>query len=317
MQEILMYSFLIVAGLNIGAQLTTSIAARTSPRKIKKKISWWSVKTHRKLIVKSEIAGVLLAVALVVLSLFVQRITQRNTSERIEKALTRIPLNRNLSEIEISYTPSQKKWDEIARAYSKIKSPESDLPYANASMKAESDGDYWKIDFEPTAVPDGYKKLHRLSTKDNPLFVAVLKEALIGLRILWGNGTETTVSPDQAYYPSALFVSRQKVSFILRPPLVVWSLNELYDNPVVTFFGKDYPIELPETFTVHSLDPGVALEQTIELGWLKRTASEPSKKPSDIFDLYMNRQKSGPHRLLVKFAVFDPRSGRQYVPPGN
>jgi TolA-binding protein len=239
--------------------------------------------------------------------------------------LSRIPLNRNLMGIEISYSPTQEKWNEIARAYNRIKSPEPDLPYANAPMIAESDGEYWKIDFEPTLIPPyitpdgrrmgGYKKLRKLSTKDNPLFTVVLREALIGLRILWGNGTETQLSPDQAYYPSAMYVSRKRISFILRPPLVLWSLNELYDNAVVTFFGKDYPIDVPTTFTIHSLDPGVALDQTIELDWSKRIIPKPPDVPS--YDQFMNRKISGPHRLMVKFDVFDPRSGRRYFRPAN
>jgi len=237
------------------------------------------------------------------------------------KLLNRIPLNRYLSGIEISYTPSEKKWKEIEKAYGEITSPETDLKYVDAPMKAESDGEHWKIDFEPALIKGngrtfrgkpigGYKKLHKLSTKTNPLFEAVLREALIGLRILWSNGTETVLSPEQDYYPSAMYVSQKKISFILRPPIVLWNLNEIYDDAFVTFFGKDYPIELPKTFTIRSLDPGVALNQTIELNWAKRTDPNP-------YDLQMNPKTSGPHPLMVAFDVFDPRSGRRYFRPAK
>lgn len=238
--------------------------------------------------------------------------------------LKRIPLNRNLEGIEISYVPSEEKWNEIKRAYSKIKSPESDLPYHNAPMIAESDGDHWNIDFEPTEVrgepiktPNGLviqvggnKKLPKTSTTKNKLFEEVLNQALLGLRIQWGNETDTVLNQQQDYYPSAIHISRDRIKFIIRPPLVLWNLNELKTRAQVTFFGQNYPVDhLPQNFTIRSLDPGVKLEQTIALDWKDR---ERSKFPS--YDEQVYPRISGPHPLAVTFQMFDPGTGRPVLP---
>ena len=238
--------------------------------------------------------------------------------------LKRIPLNRNLMGIEISYTPSEEKWNEIKRAYSKIKSPEPDLPYYNAPMIAESDGDHWNIDFEPTEVKGepiktldglviqvgGNKKLPKTSTTKNKLFEEVLNQALLGLRIRWGNGTDTVLNQQQNYYPSAMHISRERIKFIIRPPLILWNLNELKNKAQVTFFGQNYPVDhLPQNFTIRSLDPGVKLAQTIQLNWRDR---ERPKFPS--YDEQVNPRTSGPHTLDVSFEVFDPSSGRPVLP---
>jgi hypothetical protein len=238
--------------------------------------------------------------------------------------LKRIPLNRNIMGIEISYVPAKEKWNEIKRAYSKIKSPEADLPYYNAPMIAESEGDHWNIDFEPTEVKGepiktpngdlipvgGNKKLPKTSTTKNKLFEEVLNEALLGLRIHWGNGTDTMLNQQQNYYPSAMYISRERIKFIIRPPLVLWNLNELKNNAQVTFFGQNYPVDhLPQNFTIRSLDPGVKLEQTIPLDWKDR---ERQKFPS--YDEQVNPRTSGPHKLAVTFEVFDPGSGKPVLP---
>lgn len=235
--------------------------------------------------------------------------------------LNRIPLNRNLSEIEISYTPSKEKWRQIAVAFNKIKSPEPDLPYADAPMNAEIDGDHWKIDFEPTQIKGeefivlpngtrvrkgGNKKLPKVSTRENPQFEEVLRQAFFGMKIAWGNGSNTVLDPDDKYYPSAMHVSQSTIKLILRPPLVLWSLNEIDENPVITFFGQDYPLSLPENLTIRSLDPSVVLDQNIQLNWVTRVQSDPPT-----YDQQKYRKFSGAHDLDVYFAVFDPSSGKR------
>lgn len=248
-----------------------------------------------------------------------QGITGRQSGEL--KLLNRIPLNRNLLGIEISYSPTKEKWDRIAIAYRKVNSPEPDLPYDKAPLLAERDGDHWLIDFEPAPVKPGTlktrqgvvirtggnKKLHKLSTRDNRFFEDVLKEALIGLRIVWGNNTETVLNAEQDYLPSAMYVSQNEIRIILRPPLVVWNLNELNQNASVKFFGKDYPIDLPETFTIRSLDPGVSLNETITLNWQKRPLPKPPDFPP--YDQQVNRKESGPHHLKVRFNEIDAITG--------
>lgn len=254
-----------------------------------------------------------------------QGILARQSGEM--KLLNRLPLNRNFQGIEISFTPSNAQWREIARAYREIKSPEEKLPYVNAPMLAESDGDHWKIDFEPTLVKtenpnyplpeEGYIKLHKLSSKDNPLFEGVLRRALLGLVVVWGNKTETAFDPVQDYYPTAIYVSLKTIKFILRPPQVFLTLNELYDNPRVTFYGTDYslgpdyPLDLPKELTIRSLDPGVELEQKIQLNWSRRKSSEPVSP----YYKALYPKVSGPHVLGVTFHQFDPVSGSESLRP--
>jgi hypothetical protein len=245
--------------------------------------------------------------------------------------LNRLPLNRNFLGIEISFTPSNTQWRQIVSAYREIearelKSPEGNLRFENAPMIAESDGDHWQIDFEPALVKtknpnyplpeEGYKKLHRLSSKNYPLFDSVLKRALLGLTIEWSNNTKTVFDPVQDYYPSAIYVSQHKIKFFLRPPQLLLTLNELYDNPRIKFYGTDYslspeyPLDLPKEFTIRSLDPGVELEQTIQLDWANRKSSEPQS-----YDKSLHPKVSGPHVLGVKFHQFDPVSGRGSLRP--
>jgi len=225
------------------------------------------------------------------------------------KFLSRLPLNRNLAGIEISYKPSKRKWDQIAAAYSKIVSPQPDLEYVDAPMIAENHGDYWNIDFEPAEVrpkgrvPAGQKKFLKLTTKENALFEEVLQKALLLLRIRWGNGSSTVLDPDQKYYPSAMYVSHDEIRIILRPSLVVWNLNEIDENSVITFFG---PTEPPENFTIHSLDPGVVLKETIQLDWKTR----PFSRPTATYDELRYRKCSGPHTLSIQFDEIDPGSGK-------
>jgi hypothetical protein len=235
------------------------------------------------------------------------------------KLLGRLPLNRDLAGIEISYTPSKQKWDKIAEAYKKIKSPQSDLKYVDAPMIAENKGDYWNIDFDPAEVsevqaqgklvPAGKKKFVKLTTKENPCFEEVLQKALFVLRIRWGNGSSTVLDPDQKYYPSAMYVSRDEIRIILRPSLILWNLNEIDEGAVITFFGPNDP---PENFRIHSLDPGVVLDQTIKLNWSTRPWSRPAT-----YDEQRYRKCSGPHPLFVQFDEFDPGSGKHYLRPTN
>jgi hypothetical protein len=235
------------------------------------------------------------------------------------KLLNRIPLNRDLLGIEFSYSPSREKWARIADAYKKIKSPEPDLPYVNANMVAERDGEHWNLDFEPASIIGGIvqtprgprqiggsKKLHKLSTKNNQLFEEVIKEAMLGLRIQWGNGTNTVLHWNQDYYPSAMYISQHKIKYILRPPLILWNLNQLKHNAKISFFGHDSnQVALPEKFTICSLDPAVILKQTVQLNWSRRVRSNPPT-----YDELVNPQASGPHPLIVQFDVFNLSSSR-------
>jgi hypothetical protein len=108
-------------------------------------------------------------------------------------------------------------------------------------------------------------------------------------------------------YPTANYVTHDKIALIRRPPKVLWNLNDLKDSPTVKFYGRDYPVALPPSFTIRSLDLEVAFDQTIQLDWKKR------EKNTD-FDYQMNRQVSGPHKLITVFKVaniFSPRSNHR------
>jgi hypothetical protein len=233
--------------------------------------------------------------------------------------LDRLTLNHDLSGIEISFTPSQERWEKIAIAYRKTTAPpEQDVSYVDAAMMAERDGEHWRIVFKPIEVKTkivkgnkegGSKSVPKLSTadKNNRAFEDVLREAALGLRIAWGNGTETALEPWSEDYPSAIYVSRNRIALVIRSPLVLWNLNELKDDlknnhkPTVTFYGRDFPIALPESFTIQSLDPAVLLDQTIQLNWKFRGKSTEHEQK-------MNRQSSGPHELDIAFKFGGPFS---------
>jgi hypothetical protein len=238
--------------------------------------------------------------------------------------LNRLTLNQNLSGMELSFTPPPEQWNRIAAAYRLIESPEQDVSYSDAAMMAERVGDHWKIDFEPVAVKEriietpkgpmrigGNKKFRKLSTSDlkNKAFEEVIKEASLGLRIEWGNGTQTALEPRDDDYPSAIYVSHNKIGLILRPPLVLWNLNELKHNAKATFYGRDYPVPLPASFIIRSLDPAVILNQAVELNWRKR---ESTQAPP--YEMQMNPKISGPHSLSVDFSFFGPLAGKPYIP---
>lgn len=211
--------------------------------------------------------------------------------------LNRLTLNHNLSGIEVAFTPSRERWKKISAAYGRTNAPpQQGVSYIDAAMTAERDGDHWRIVFDPIKLKEGNKKLDRLTTADanNKAFEDVLNEALLGLRIEWGNGTNTALEPWSKDYPATIYVSHEKIALTLRPPLVLWNLNELKDNPTVKFYGRDYPTALPPSFTIRSLDPAVAFNQTIQLDWKKRAKSTD-------YDFQMNRQVSGPHKLGIAF----------------
>lgn len=216
--------------------------------------------------------------------------------------LNRLNLNHNLSGIELSFTPSRERWNRIALAYLGTKSPpQQGVSYIDAPMTAERDGDHWRLAFGPIDMKEGNKKLDRLSTAEaaNKAFEDVINEASLGLRIEWGNGTNTTLEPWSQDYPSAIYVSHDRISLTLHPPLVSWNLNELKDNATVKFYGRDFPIELPPSFRIRSLDPAVAFNQTIQLDWKFRGKSRD-------YEQQMNRQSSGPHKLNIVFKFVGP-----------
>jgi hypothetical protein len=238
---------------------------------------------------------------------------QKETLKRLIEAqsgeillLNRLPLDRNLKGIELSFTPSRERWNAIALAYKGTVPPEQGVSYIDAPMMAEREGDHWRITFGEIKSREGNKMLGDLSTADpnNKAFEKVIDAASLGLRIEWGNATTTAFEPMRQRYPSAIYVSHDSIALILRPPLLLWNLNALNDDmranhkPTVTFYGRDYPVALPTGFRIRSLDPAVVLDQTIPLDWKNRGKSRDPEQQ-------MNRQVSGPHRLSIAFSRLD------------
>lgn len=251
-----------------------------------------------------------------------QRSTQLIEAQKREiELINRLTLNHNVMGIELSFQPNAERWVRIAGELRRMVSPEPDLPYSGAPFLAERDGDHWRIDFEPVLINTGrvlqtprgpvplggWKKLPKVHTSDPKYkgFEAALDEACPGIAMEWGNSTTTELEPRQKDYPSAIYVSRNKIALVLRPPLISWDLNELRDlrkeNKVtVLFYGRNYPaVDLPARLTLRSLDPALILDQTIQLNWNVR----PKSSPPTYYE-QMKPQMSGPHTLEFQFSKF-------------
>jgi hypothetical protein len=243
---------------------------------------------------------------------------QSIVSNRLIESQKREILNHNLSGIEISFKPSAAQWAEIVEAYQNTKSPQPGVSYSVATMTAERDGKHWAINFKPNTLQGGPMMFPGFSTspsdtqdgesnevlRNKKAFEEVISKASIGLLIEWGNGTQTMIEPwrrEINALPSAIEVSEDRIALILRPPEMTWNLNELNEHPTITLRGRGYPIKLPITFRIRSLDPGVVLDQTINLAWKDR--SNTSTTP--LLERLMNKT-SGPHRLQVAFKFVPP-----------
>jgi hypothetical protein len=205
--------------------------------------------------------------------------------------LNKLSLDRDLSEVEISFKPSAEQWSKIAEAYQKIKSPVPDMPYIDAPLVAERIGDHWKIDFEPVKRPTGTILFAPVFTNQSEYkgFEDVIREASIGLLITWGDVVETDLESWRGDYPSAIKVSQDSIVLILRPPLLRLSLSVLYDNPAIILRGRNPP----NILRFRSLDPGVMFDQTISLDW-KRSPGLSYKENAKPY-------VSGPHPLRITF----------------
>ena len=218
----------------------------------------------------------------------------------------------NLSGIEISFKPSDKHWDLVAGLYGKLKSPQQDMPYSAVVMVAEREGKqkHWDISFKGTHTRGGVVQLPSVSTADdaNKAFEDVINAASLGLTIIWGNGTVTTIEPmtnkiDQL--PSAIKVSREEITLTLRPPQVVLNFNDLDKKREITLRGRhyvhlrgqNYDVRAPNSFRVTSLDPNVELNQIIQTNWkVKYDGTFLSRSQSLI---------SGPHTLQFRFTFVE------------
>lgn len=213
--------------------------------------------------------------------------------QQLIQQLNKLSLDRNLSGVEISFKPSAEHWSKIAEAYKKIKSPVPEVPYSDATMRAERSGDHWKIDFDPVSRPEGTIRFPQVSPNqpNSKAFDDVIREASIGLLIKWSDDVETELEPWRGTYPSAITVSHDSIAFILRPPEIMLNLNNLKANPTVMLRGRNYPNNLQ----FRSIDHGVMFDQTIIPKW--------EEKRDDSYNGKTKPYVSGPHSLQLTFKV--------------
>jgi hypothetical protein len=217
--------------------------------------------------------------------------------QQVNQHLIKMSLDRDLSGIEISFKPSAEQWSRIAKIYNKIESPVPGIPYSAAAMKAERNGDHWKIDFDPVSRPEGTIRFPQVlpDQSNAKQFEDVIHEGSIALWIKWGTDLETELEPLRNQYASAISISQDTIAFILRPPELRLNLNYLKANPTLILRSRNETSSL----RFRSLDLGIALDQTIDLKWRK----EESPTGSD-GSIYIQRTKpyvSGPHRLQITF----------------
>ncbi len=215
---------------------------------------------------------------------------------RLNEQLTQVSHDRDLRELQISFSPSAEQSSRIAEAYSKIKSPVSGFSYSSAAMKAERIGHHWKIDFDPVSRPEGVIRFKPVLSGDaeGKMFAEVLRQASSALWIKWGAGEATELEPKRDQFPSAIVVSPEKITYVLRPPLVSLNLNQLNSDPTFTLRGEGNI----KTMRFLSQDSGVKIDQTVELDWKEDPGADQDE------DIYIKRTKpfiSGPHRLNISF----------------
>jgi hypothetical protein len=225
------------------------------------------------------------------------------SQKRELQLLDRVILNDNLSGVEISFKPSEEHWAKIAQAYRGITSPQKDVSYSSVVMMAERNEGHWKIRFADTKIVGGRIQLPAVSTSetDYKAFEQVINEAVMGLAIIWGNNTISIIEPftkDIDDLPSAIKVSRDEIALVLRHPRMIWNLNELKANPKITLRGRNYPVKMPSALTIRSLDPGVTLNQRIDLNW-QLGYREDGPFLEQLLPYY-----SGPHELDYRFNHF-------------
>jgi hypothetical protein len=213
---------------------------------------------------------------------------------RLNQQLTQFSLNRELRELEISFNPSPEQSSRIAEAYRRTKSPVPGVPFRNATMKAERIDDHWRIDFDPVSGPDGVIRFAPVSSdnEEGKPFEDVLRQASSALWIKWGAGVATELEPQRSQFPSAIIVSENTITFVLRPPVLALNLNYLNADSTFTLRGEGNI----KAMRFRSQDPQVTFDQMIELNWKEDSGADNDE------DVYIKRTKpfiSGPHRLQI------------------
>lgn len=213
--------------------------------------------------------------------------------------LKQLYFNQNLAEVEISFKPSAEHWARIAEAYKSTERINMPVSYMDANMVAERvvGGGYWKIKFEPIDRTEASVRFTPVSTNEpnGKGFENVIREAMIGLWIKWGDSVKTELQPKTGEdYPLVIAVSKDKIAYTLRPPLITLRLSSLSQNSTVILRAEE---NYPSSITFHSLDPLAEFDETFTLSW--------TKKEDGSFEAKILPYISAPHRLSVKFKT-DP-----------
>lgn len=211
--------------------------------------------------------------------------------------LKQLYFKQNISEVEISFKPSAEHWSRIDEAYKNTHRLHTLISYDEAPMTAERMGGYWRIKFEEVKRPAGLTQFEPVDSNkpDGNGFEDVIREAMKGLWIKWGDSVETVLRPRiEDYYPSAIAISQDRIAYILRPPAIVLSISSLTENPNLILRGGENP---PSKLRFHSLDPSVMFDQTFDMNWREEVGTSIVAK--------MFPYISGPHRLKIKFKT-DP-----------
>jgi hypothetical protein len=230
--------------------------------------------------------------------------SQRDTIaglEHLNKNLLTMRADHDLSGIEISFKPSDEQWSRITQLYGKMKSPVGEaFPYSAATMKAEKEGDRWKIDFGPVSRKEGTIRFSPIPAgqENTKPFEDVIHEASIPLWIKWGAGIETEMEPLRYEYASAIMVSQEMITLTLRPPMMKLNVNSFNANPTIILRSRNDGNSLPKSLKFHSLDSVTAFDQTIDLDWKKE------ERGLDDGDDYIKKTKpyiTGPYKLQVAY----------------
>lgn len=209
--------------------------------------------------------------------------------------LNKLSLDRDLSEIELSFKPSPEQSSRIAEALRKINNP-AGVTYNGATMRAERIGDHWKIYFDPVSRPEGVFRFAPVSSDqaEGNGFEEVLRQASSALWIKWGAGTETEIEPKRNQFPSAIVVSENTITYVLRAPLITLNLNYLSADPTFTIRGEGDI----KTLRFRSRDPRAIFDQRVDVIWKEDRGSDEDGYT------YIKATKpflSGPHRLQITF----------------
>lgn len=215
--------------------------------------------------------------------------------EELKRMLDNVRLKRDLSGVEISFTPSAQHWSDIAKVFDNINLPVPSVSYSASTITAERVGDHWKIDFSPVKVSEGTIRLGTIFTNqpDGKGFEEVINKALVELLIEWGNGAVIEIS-SRGNYPSSITISRDLIAYTFYPPAIRLNLAKLNADPTITFRGNAYP----SSIRVHSVDESIMFDETINLSWIEKGGGAFSERLMPYI--------SGPHPLNITFKTFSP-----------